>query len=265
MIITASQNPRIKYIRKLSQRGFRERERKLLVEGIRLVEEALASNWRAESFIYTLEAVQSERGARLLAEAEVKCRHILPVTPAIMAEISDTETPQGVMAVLWQPDYALADVLPPGQSSLVVVVDGVQDPGNLGTIVRSADAAGATGVILLKGTVDIYNPKTLRSTMGSLFHLPVVPAEDVPAALKYLTSAGITLIVGDPADGAPVYDINLKVPVGLVVGNEGTGPGNGVLQFEYVKVTIPMPGRAESLNVAMATSILLYEAVRQRA
>ena len=265
MMITAAQNPKIKYIRRLAQRGFRQKEKKFLVEGVRLVEEAFASDWRLESFVYTPEALQLDRSAQLLKEAENRCQQVLQVTPGIMAEISDTETPQGILAVLWQPEYALADVLPPGQIPLVVVVDGVQDPGNLGTIIRSADAAGATGVILLKGTVDLYNPKTLRSTMGSLFHLPVIPGEEAPNALEYLASAGVSLILGDPAGSTPIDHINLQQAVALVVGNEGAGPGNEALQFKHNKAAIPMPGRAESLNVAMAASIMLYEAVRQRA
>lgn len=264
MIITSAQNPKIKTIRKLSQRNYRQKERKFLVEGVRLVEEALHSNWRVETFVHTAQAAESRRGADLLASAGNKGAEVLQVTDSIMAELADTETPQGVLAVLWQPDYTLADVLPPGQPPLVLIADGVQDPGNLGTIIRSADAAGASGVVLLKGTVDLYNPKTLRSTMGSLFHLPVVTAEDAAEALRYLTSVGLTLIVGDPAGGRPIFDVNLKVPVGIVVGNEGAGPRPEVYDYKNQKVTIPMPGRAESLNVAMATSILLYEAVRQR-
>lgn len=264
MIITAQNNPKIKYIRKLAQRNFRKKERKLVVEGVRLLEEALTSSWHTECLFYTADAVQSERGVRLLETAKSKGVEVYQVTDAIMAELADTETPQGALAVMWQPDYTSADVLPLGQQPLVVVVDGVQDPGNLGTIIRSADAAGATGVLLLKGTVDIYNPKTLRSTMGSIFHLPVVTAEDIPDVLGYLTSVGLTLIVGEPCGGVPIYNVNLKVPVGLVVGNEGAGPGEEVFMSNHQKVTIPMPGRAESLNVAMATSIMLYEAVRQR-
>lgn len=263
MIITAIQNPRIKYIRKLSQRGFREKERKLVVEGVRLAEEAFQSNWRTETFVYTEEAVQNERGARLLELAQRKCAEIYQITPTIMRQLSDTESPQGVLAVLWQPDYALADVLL-GRPPLVVVVDGVQDPGNLGTIVRSADAAGASGVLLLKGTVDIYNPKTIRATMGSLFHLPVVTTDDSIGALAYLASAGVTLIVGDPIAEVAIFKANLQRPVAILVGNEGAGPQVNLEQLKHLKVTIPMPGRTESLNVAMATSIMLYEAVRQR-
>ncbi|SHE32671.1 TrmH family RNA methyltransferase [Desulforamulus putei] len=263
-MITSSQNPKIKYIRKLSQRTFRQKERKFLVEGIRLVEEALNSPWRTECFVYTSRGIQSHRGGCLLEAAVQKGAQIFQVPDSLMAELAATETPQGVLAVLWQPDYTLADVLAPGQPPLVVMVDGVQDPGNLGTIIRSADAAGAGGVILLKGTVDLYNPKTLRSTMGSLFHLPVVTAEDVTGALDYLASAGITLVVGDPAGGQPVFHADLKGPVAFVVGNEGVGPRPAIYGYKHRKVTIPMPGRAESLNVAMATSIMLYEAVRQR-
>lgn len=263
-MITSLQNPKLKNIRKLAQRNFRQKERKLLVEGVRLVEEALNSSWRTEAFVYSDRALESPRGARLLELARQKAADVYEVPDAILQELADTETPQGMLAVLWQPDYTLGDVLPTGVPPLVVVVDGVQDPGNLGTIIRSADAAGASGVVLLKGTVDLYNPKTLRSTMGSVFHLPVVSAEDVTATLEYLTKVGIALLVGDPVGGLPVFSADLQGAIGLVVGNEGAGPRPEIYQYNPRKVTIPMPGRAESLNVAMATSILLYEAIRQR-
>lgn len=263
-MITSAQNPKMKYIKKLSQRSFRQKERKFVVEGVRLVEEALQSSWRTETLVYSSRAAENPRASKLLELARDKGAEIYEVTEGILAELADTETPQGVLAVLWQPDYALADVIPTGQQPLVVVVDSVQDPGNLGTIIRSADAAGASGVVLLKGTVDLYNPKTLRSTMGSVFHLPVVTADAVADALTYLTKVGITLVVGDPTDGVPAFDVNLQKAVGIVVGNEGAGPRAEIFDYKHSKVTIPMPGRAESLNVAMAASILLYEAIRQR-
>lgn len=263
-MITSAQNPKMKYIKKLSQRSFRQKERKFVVEGIRLVEEALQSSWRTETLVFSSRASENPRAVRLLELARDKGLEIYEVTEGILTELADTETPQGVLAVMWQPDYTLADVIPTGQQPLVVVVDGVQDPGNLGTIIRSADAAGASGVVLLKGTVDLYNPKTLRSAMGSVFHLPVVAVDDVVDALTYLTKVGITLVVGDPTDGVPAFDVNLQEAVGIVVGNEGAGPRTGIFDYKHSKVTIPMPGRAESLNVAMATSILLYEAIRQR-
>lgn len=262
--INASQNTKIKYTRKLAQSNFRKKEKKLVAEGIRLVEEALGSTWTVEYLFYTEEARQSARGSRLLELAESKGINAYQVTEALMAEMASTETPQGVLAVLWQPDYVLPDILPPGIPALVVVVDGIQDPGNLGTIIRSADAAGATGVVLLKGSVDVYNPKVIRSTMGSLFHIPVVVASDIKGSLDYLISAGLIIIVGDPKVGKPIFEENLRNPLGIVVGNEGMGPRPEVLECLHKKVNIPMPGRAESLNVAMATSILLYEAVRQR-
>ncbi|CCO07265.1 Uncharacterized tRNA/rRNA methyltransferase YsgA [Desulforamulus hydrothermalis Lam5 = DSM 18033] len=264
MMLTSAQNPKIKYIRKLSQRAFRQKEKKFVVEGIRLVEEALHSDWRTECFVYTAQAVQSPRGAHLLAKASQRGAQLFEVTESIMADLAATETPQGVLAVLWQPDYRLPDLLAAARPSLVVTVDGVQDPGNLGTIIRSADAAGADGVVLLKGTVDLYNPKTLRATMGSLFHLPVVTAADVKVTLDCLAAAGITLVVGDPAGGQPIFQADLTGPLALVVGNEGSGPQPAVYEYRHRKVTIPMPGQAESLNVAIATAIMLYEVVRQR-
>ncbi|WP_238442595.1 TrmH family RNA methyltransferase [Desulforamulus reducens] len=254
----------MKLVKKLAQRNFRQKERKLAVEGIRFVEEALSSTWQTEILLYTDQACQAQRGKILLDLARDKGVEVLAVSDAIMKELSDTETPQGMLAVLRQPDYTLEDIIRPDQKPLVVIVDGVQDPGNLGTIIRSADAAGASGVILLKGTVDIYNPKTLRATMGSLFHLPVIQVSDVNEALEYLASIGVTLLVGEPAGGIPVFKANLQTPVGIIVANEGAGPREEIFRYNHQKITIPMPGCAESLNVAIATSIILYEAIRQR-
>lgn len=263
-MITSSQNSKVKYVKKLSQRNFRHKEKKFIVEGSRFVEEALSGDWQTEYLLYTAQGVQGERGQGLLKQARGKGVETFEVAESIMGELTDTEAPQGVLAVLGQWDYALGDVVKRGQQPLVVIVDGVQDPGNLGTIIRSSDAAAANGVILLKGTVDLYNSKTLRSTMGSLFHLPVVQAEDTAEALAYLTSREIILLIGEPLGGIPIFQVNLQGPVGIVVGNEGSGPRKAIFDHKHQKVTIPMPGHAESLNVATATSIMLYEAIRQR-
>lgn len=263
-VITATQNHRIKYIKKLAQSSFRRKEGKLVVEGMRLVEEALASTWQMENFFYTTDSVQGERGAQLLEGVIKKGVPYFEVTEAVMAEMADTETPQGVLALLEQPDYLLSDILPPGKPALVVLVDGIQDPGNLGTVIRTADAAGATGVVLLKGTVDLYNPKVIRSTMGSLFHLPVVTGGDINTAVDYLVSAGLELLVGDPSGKLPIFGVDLTRPLVIAVGNEGAGPGTEIYKYTHTKVNIPMPGQAESLNVAVAASIMLYEVIRQR-
>lgn len=256
-------NPELKSIKKLSRRRHRDIEKKFLIEGIRFVEEALSSAWPLESFIYSPRLVEGERGQALLEMAVRKGVRIMVVESCVMSELADTDTPQGVLAVMRQPNYRLEDLIGSRQA-LVVVVDGVQDPGNLGTIIRSADAAAANCAILLKGTVDLYNPKTLRSTMGSLFHLPVVTDVEPDNVLNLLSEAGLQLVVGAPSAARTVGSLDLTRPTALVVGSEARGPSSEVIQRAAHLVRIPMPGRAESLNVATAASILLYEAVRQR-
>ncbi|MCC2683718.1 MAG: methyltransferase, partial [Paenibacillaceae bacterium] len=192
-----------------------------------------------------------------------------------LAQLCDAATPQGVVAVAAMPpregaalERAAAWAADP--QALVVVVDGVQDPGNLGTIIRSADAVAATGVIVGRGSADVYNPKTLRATMGSLFHLPIVSGVDLPPLLAQVADAAGEAPGGPQVIGATLrtelscYDADLTRPTWLVLGNEGAGVSSAVAACVTREVLIPMPGRAESLNVAMAGTVLLFEALRQR-
>jgi TrmH family RNA methyltransferase len=268
--ITSSQNPFIKYLVKLKKRKFRESEGKFLIEGTRFVEEALKSGWPVECVIYSGDGIKSGRGADILAQAGRLDIRVLPVAGKLMGEISSTETPQGILALCRMPCRRLEEILAgaPGrggrQNLLLVVADGVGDPGNLGTIVRSADAFGAHGAILTAGTVDLFNGKALRSTMGSIFHMPVVAGLAPGDIYRGLTQNGVKLMVGVPAGGVPVSRLNLSGPLALVVGSEAGGPSRELLALPHDRATIPMPGGAESLNAAVAASIMLYEAARQR-
>lgn len=262
--MVGKQNPRIKYLRRLGSRRFREQEGKFLVEGVRFVEEALNSTWSVEMLVYCRRIIENQRGKALLENAASRGVSQIEVEDTLFGELAGTGTPQGVLAMVRQRGTTLDDLQAEGTPALLVLVDGVQDPGNLGTIVRSADAAGAGGVILLKGTSDIYNPKALRATMGSIFHVPVVQGLDAGDVMPYFTRRGIKTVAGDPRGEKVVYESDLTVPCALVVGSEAGGAGEAVLGMVSERVRIPMPGRAESLNVAISTAILLYEAVRQR-
>ncbi|MHB8155961.1 MAG: TrmH family RNA methyltransferase, partial [Desulfocucumaceae bacterium] len=185
------------------------------------------------------------------------------VDDRLISELTSTETPQGVLALCVMKSPLLGDILG-GSRGLAVIADGVSDPGNLGTIIRSADAFGADGVILTMGSVDLYNSKVLRSTMGSVFHLPILN-DTAPAGLfECLQKGGLRLLVGVPAGGSPVSRLDLRGPLALVVGSEAKGPSRELLSLPHQRVTIPMPGGSESLNAAVAASILLYEVARQR-
>ena len=257
-------NPKIKYLHKLARRQFRQKEQKFIIEGIRFTEELLRSSMQTESLYYSPKLLDNLRGSALLKEAEKQNIPCYQVAENLMKEIADTDNPQGVLALVRMPAYRLDDALPQNKPALIVLVDGVQDPGNLGTIVRTADAAQATGVILLKGTVDVYNPKTLRSTMGSIFHLPVMAVEDNKALFTMLRQHQVKLVIGKPQGGTMIQNVDLSGSVALLVGNEANGPTKQTAAAADIAATIPMPGNAESLNVGVACAIMLYETVRQR-
>ncbi|MCL6558500.1 MAG: RNA methyltransferase [Firmicutes bacterium] len=269
-LIKSVHNPLVKYLQKLNRRKFREQEGRFLVEGIRFVEEALKSGWPVDKLIYSPDLLKSRRGADLLAAAAGENVKKVEVDQKIINVLASTETPQGVMALCLTAKWRVSDLAGARRNgkdkkdALVVVVDGVADPGNLGTIIRSADAFGAEGVVLMKGTVDLYNDKTMRSTMGSFFHLPVVSSAGVEELRGLLSEGGFGLLVGVPKGGVPVDRLDLGRPLALVVGSEAAGPSGELLSLPHEKVTIPMPGRAESLNAAVAASLLMYEIVRQR-
>ncbi|HHW42435.1 MAG TPA: RNA methyltransferase [Desulfotomaculum sp.] len=260
MEIKSHGNNLIKYVRRLSRRRQREKEGRFLLEGVRLVQEALSSGWPVEVLLYT--GGVEERAAGLLEQVRQKGIRTVAVAEKLLMELTDTVNPQGVLAVVKRPGYTLGELFQDAPT-LLVLVEGVADPGNLGTIIRSADAAGAGGVVLLPGTVDLYNPKTIRSTMGSLFHLPVVPAGE-EELLAFLHSSGIQVVAGVPRGGTPLWTVDLTRPSALLVGSEAAGISSYWWDRAAHLAIIPMPGRAESLNVAAAASIMLYEAVRQR-
>ncbi|MFZ5597520.1 MAG: TrmH family RNA methyltransferase [Bacillota bacterium] len=267
--VTSVRNPLVKYMARLKRRRFRDQEGKFVVEGVRLVEEALGSGWPVDAVLYCEELSGSRRGAGLLERALRENIRTVLVDSKIIDELSCTEAPQGIVALCGMKKWPGEDgkrILKHAstEDNLVVVVDGVRDPGNLGTIIRSADAFGAGLVILTRGTVDLYNDKTLRATMGSVFHLPVLDGIN-PLELKGLFPGDrFSLVMGVPAGGVPVDRLDLRRPVALLVGGEAAGPSPEAAALPHVKATIPMRGKAESLNAGVAASVMLYEIMRQR-
>ncbi len=260
--IRSAQNPRVKQWAELLSRKGRDKIGRFMIEGLHLVEEALSSESMPETLVYTAE--RFDVVSPLLRKAKAAGVECVPVTEQVLAKCTDTQTPQPVFAVVpklpWRPADLMKASLPDG---LVVVIDGIQDPGNLGTIIRSADAVGATGVLLGKGTVDLYNPKTVRSTMGSLFHLPIAQG-DLGEWLPQAAAAGIQVASTSLAGAVPLYDCDFRPPTWFVIGNEGQGVSPEVDRLASQRVLIPMAGRAESLNAAMAATVVLFEAMRQR-
>ncbi len=185
------------------------------------------------------------------------------VNDELFAHLSDTVHPQGILAVCHQLKYNMESAFL-NKNPLFVILENLQDPGNLGTIIRTADAAGADGVFLSKGTVDLYNPKVVRSTMGSLFHLPIYTGVDVADILNKCKKYNIYTLAAHLAGVSTPYSAKLYAPSAILIGNEASGltPETTTMADELVR--IPMPGKAESMNASVAAAILIYEAVRQR-
>ena len=265
-MIISLHNPRVKLLRSLRLRKVREQEGRFLVEGIRIVEEALACAAPVDTIVYAPDLLVSDH-ARALVE-QVRPDRRLAISAEAFRSLSDRDDPQGIAAVVRIEDRPLSGI-PLSAEMLVVVAYQLSDPGNLGAIIRTADASGVTAVLVVTPSVDLYDPQTVRATMGSLFALPVIyPLE--PVGLEHwvdqVRAAGVPLcVVASSAHGRQDYfDGDYRRPVALLVGNERQGLPPEVRDRADLLVRLPMAGRATSLNVSAAAAALLYELVRQR-
>ena len=253
-MITSAQNERVKYIRSLARRRVRQREGRFVVEGTRLVSEVVRAGVRPALLFYTQAWAETPEGQHVLSSLPPPQEGDWLVSEAVLAACADTQTPQGVVAVLpW--------VETPPRPGLILILDCLRDPGNLGTILRSAEAAGVGLVCLAPGTVDPYNPKVVRGAMGAHFRLPLVSL-DWPAIAERV--AGRAVWLADAA-GEVAYDaVDWTRPSALIVGGEAAGVGPDASALATGRVSIPMVGGAESLNAAMAATVLLFEAARHQ-
>ena len=238
MELTGLQNPMVKAAAELKQKKYRQQQGLFLAEGLRTVEEAVRYG-AVQSIFYT--AIEDDRTRAVLEEAAAKQIKLVCVSDKVLKKIADTETPQGIIAVCEMRSKRLDDFLASGK--MLLVLDRVTDPGNIGTMLRTADAAGVGGLLLLQGCADIYAPKTVRASMGSLFHLPVLSGLSEELLVQAARKAGYEL---------------------LVTCLEANGVSPALLAAADKRVFIPMQGRAESLNVAMAAGIVMFEALRQK-
>lgn len=252
-MIESLQNPKVKSWAELQSKKGREKHRAYLIEGVRLVEEAIASNAPIEAIIW-----QADKKFPFLNSLPTYIEQ-WQVTEAIIKKLGTTEQSQGILAVVSIAEPKLWEKQLTG--NLFLLVDGVQDPGNLGTIIRSADAAGVDAIFLGDGTVDLYNPKTVRSTMGSLYHLPIYTLS-LDVAIAMLKEQGVMIYASSLDTDVSYNQLSYPDKVAIIVGNEGNGISKEILDVADFKVKIPIYGKAESLNVAIATSLLLYEARR---
>lgn len=255
-MISSTSNTRVKQVIALQQKS---KERKVtgcfVIEGIRLFREVPEQLFRE---IYVAEDyVDKEEICQLLSGKEYEI-----VTQEVFQKMSDTQTPQGILAVVEMPRYELEDML--GESPLLVLLEDIQDPGNLGTIMRTAEGAGVDGIIMSSNTVDLFNPKTVRSTMGSIFRVPFLYVDDLEKVITRLHREQIMTYAAH-LEGDRLYDeISYLSGTAFLIGNEGKGLKKQTADLANSYMKIPMKGRLESLNAAVATALLVYEAARQR-
>jgi len=228
----------------------RKREQAFVIEGRKMFEEAPAD--RVKMIVASESFSKSKEGAALL-----KGKKFDVVSDSIFETLSDTKTPQGILAVVKQQPYSFEELL-------LLILDHLQDPGNLGTIMRAAEAAGVTGILMSSDCVDIYNPKTIRSTMGALYRVPFVVSEDFAGDIERLKKAGVSTYAAHLGATISYEGADYKKPCAFMIGNEANGLSDEVAALADCKILIPMAGQVESLNAAMAATVLMFEAARQR-
>lgn len=238
----------------------------IFVEGLRLCEEALISGLKIEAIIYSEEIARKERAARLIEHLGKACRKAASVSEKLLQSISYTKTPQGIVVLASRPanDEASFKEKQPA-SPLLVILHGINNPVNVGAILRTAEAAGVTGAIATTNTSDPFGPRALRGAMGSAFRLPIWMGASFAEVIAWCVERGVRTICADAEGSKSFTEINWRGPRALIVGAESTGLLPGEIAVADEAVRIPMQGLVESLNVAVATGIILYEANRQRA
>lgn len=259
-VITGLQNGLVKAASSLKQKKYRDKEGLFLAEGVRIIEDIVSVGGKIRTVFYDVEAV-TPRIEKLFGKLDGAVRRVA-VTPAVYRKIQSTEESQGIIAVVEQKKWSLADIAQ-GKVHLAVL-DRVQDPGNIGTIIRTAEAAGWNGVLVLTGSADIYSPKVVRSTMGTMLHLPVVRGLSEDDLRGFLRARDIRLYATS-VERSKTYDTcDFTQSVAVVFGNEGAGVSQTLLTCADERIHIPIFGRVESLNVAAAAAVICFEGARQK-
>lgn len=256
-MISSTKNLRIQWVIRLQNKSKdRHAEQAFAIEGVRLLEEALASDWKARYIFYS--DILSDRGMNLVNASRKTDTQIEAVSPRVMRAISDTKNPQGILAVI-----EMRSLPVPDQLNFVLILDQMRDPGNLGTILRSAAAAGVQVVYLSPGTVDACSPKVLRAGMGAHFRLPIHNARwiDICSRIK---SADLHAYLATSESSDSYHNSDFQRPLILIIGGEAEGASQTAYQVADSQIQIPMPGGGESLNASVAAGILLFEIARQR-
>ena len=257
--ITSKDNELIKHIRKLKDKKYRDESNEYIVEGVKLVEEAVKENAKIKQIIVCEDTTRTyEIPTHIMLEiAKYECIY---VSDKIFNIITQVTNPQGIMAII---EKNAQDAQIDYTQDIIVVLDDVQDPGNLGTILRTVDSIGLNQIIVSKGTADAFNSKVVRSTMGAIFRIKIIEVEDLAQAIKEMRKHHFKLMVTSLQTENSIYDIDFNKKI-IVVGNEANGVSKEIQDMADEKAKIPMLGRTESLNASVAAGVVMYEYVRQK-
>ncbi len=250
----------IKEYRKLGSPNYRKKSGKFVLEGYHLLKEAFNAGIEIEAILCTDEFMSRAVNRELLTR--VGKTGIIKVSSRIFKAIAQTESPQGVGAIAHLPRHK--DNFTEGNEHFILILDGIQDPGNLGTIIRTAAAASVDGIFLLPGTVEPYNPKALRAAMGGIFNLPVLQVAGIEHCCKFFTRKKFQLVAADPRGEIPYYNVDFSRPSAVVIGNESRGVQDRLLKKANIRASIPLKGKIAALNAAVAASVFIFEYRRQQ-
>ena len=251
IIIESNQNKIIKEVNSLKAKKERDKTGLFILEGKRLVDE-IPNSWEIK---YLLKAESYSE--------DINFENVYTVKDSLFEKISETVNPQGILAVCHIKEFDVTNV-DYSNSPFFVVLENVTDPGNMGTLIRTADAAGADGIFLSKGCVDIYNPKVIRATMGSIFHLPIYRNLNLMDLMEDFKNNNVKTLAAHLKGTSTPYKVDMTTACAVIIGNESNGLRDEISEMASDLVKIPMPGKAESMNAGIAGGILIYEAVRQR-
>lgn len=266
-MISSITNPKVKYLKSLVKGQGKAGINEFVIEGIHIVEEALSAHiskrCEIKLIVFSKRLSNSKEGSLLFDKLSDAGITALEASEKIIEHLSDVKTPQGLIGLV---EYKSADfgAFFEEDDPIILILDGIQDPGNLGAIIRSASAFGISGILLSGGTVNPFNQKVIRSTAGTIFNVKIIKADKMDDTMQALKRRGIKLIATTPRASKLVSEADLKEPVALIIGSEGRGINENILKSSDEVVSIPMSGEAESLNAAVSASIILYEALRQR-
>jgi len=260
--ITSSSNPTIKMIKSLYRKKDRWDKKLFVIEGVKIVDECINSGYPIEFIVYSEQLFNVDRGEKLFNKIS-SLPNVICVPDKLFNEISDLETPQGILAVIPFKIHELEEI-EVDKKPFIILLDRVQDPGNLGTIIRTADAFGIDGIVVTEGCVDVYNPKVVRATMGSILRLPIYHHSKAEDIIRELKEKGAVVYSTSLEGKEFIQNVDFSQFSLLIIGNESKGVSSSLESYADKLIKIPMVGKAESLNAAVASSIIMYEVLRQR-